>query len=87
MAMNCLVHDDLYELGAELPDSPMRRFKIVDTLTNKEYDIISSMGHLNGSPAFFKVKLDDVPVENQDGDLYVSENDYNDLNERGAVEI
>lgn len=87
MAMNCLVHDDLYELGTEMPGSPTRRFKIVDTLTNKEYDIISSMDHLNGSPSFFRLKIDDIRVEDQDGDLYVEESDYDDLNERGAVEI
>ena len=45
------------------------------------------MDHLNGSPSFFRLKIDDIRVEDQDGDLYVEESDYDDLNERGAVEI
>lgn len=80
MTCKILVADSSFDLALNMTDADAARFKIVDTLTNEEYDIISSNSHLNGSPQFFGLE------ERQTDERYISEVDYS-MNESGAIEL
>lgn len=70
MSCKMLVNDPSVELSNNLTNVREGRFKIVDTLTNEEYEILDAIDLMNGTPEYYGLE---VPVHEGD---YVSDADY-----------